>query len=141
MFSRPQSSDCVSDCISENIHQVVTDLNKEKRETFFDVVVVDLDHEDRPTGDNLQEKIFGWLSAPDPWKNHHTACKSRHRGTADWFIQGNVFLDWRTSEVPSSLLWVHGKRLLIPGFCGSTGTKMFLFSVLQREPEKVSFGA
>jgi len=98
------------------MHQAASDLNKAKREPFLHVVVADWDHRDRPTGDNLQKDIFGWLSPPDPWKNHHAACKSRHRGTADWFIQGNTYSEWRTSEVPSSLLWVHGKRLFIPGF-------------------------
>ena len=130
MFPRPQSSDRVSNRVSENIHQVVTDLNKEKRESSYDVVPVvvpDWDNRYCPTGESLQKDIFGWLSAPDPWKNHQAACKSRHRGTADWFIQGNTFSDWRTSEVPSSLLWVHGKRLLIPVFCGSTRTKLLFF--------------
>ena len=99
-------------------------MKKLKREPFFYVEVVDWDHRDCPTGDGLQEKIFGWLSPPDPWNNHHAACKSRHRETADWFLQGNTFSEWRTSEVPSSLLWVHGKRLLIPSFYGSTETEI-----------------
>jgi hypothetical protein len=106
------------------MHQVASDLNKAKREPFFNVAAADWDHRDCPTGDRFQkEDIFGWLSPPDPWKNHHVACDSRHRGTAEWFIQGNTFSEWRTSEVPSSLLWVQGKRLLIPSFCGSTETE------------------
>jgi len=121
------------------MHEVASDLNKAKREPFFDVVVDDWDHRDCPIGDSLQEKIFGWLSPPDPWKNHHAACESRHRGTAEWFIHGNTFPEWRTSEVPGSLLWVHGKRLLIPSFCGSTDTKFF-FLVSQRALEKACFG-
>jgi hypothetical protein len=105
------------------MHQVASDLNKAKREPFFVVVVAEWDHRDFPTGDNLQKDIFGWLSPPDPWKNHHAACRSRYRGTAEWFLHGNTFPEWRTSEVPGSLLWVHGKRVLIPSFCGSTETK------------------
>ena|SRR6266576_2984897 len=105
------------------MHQVASDLNKAKREPFFDVVVAVLDHQDCPTGDSLQKDIFGWLSSPDPWKNHHAACESCHPGTAEWFIHGNAFIEWRTSKVPGSLLWVHGKRLLITNFCGSTETK------------------
>jgi hypothetical protein len=89
----------------------------------FDAVVAEWDHRDCPTGDSLQKDIFRWLSPPDPWINHHAACKSRHRGTAEWFIQGNTFSEWKTSEVLGSLLWVHGKRLLIPSFCGWTETK------------------
>jgi hypothetical protein len=106
------------------MHQVTGGLNKAKCEPFFDIVVADWDHRDCPTGDSLQRDIFGWLSPPDPWKNHHTACESCHPGTAEWFIQGNTFSEWRTSEVPGSLLWVHGKRLLIPSFCSSTETKI-----------------
>ena len=109
------------------MHQVASDMNKAKREPFFDVVVADRDHRDCSTGDSLQKNIFDWLSPPDPWKNHHAACKSHHRGTAEWFIQGNTYLEWRTSEVPSSLLWVHGKRLLFPSFCGLTETEYCFF--------------
>ena len=122
------------------MHQVASDMNKAKREPFFDVVVADRDHRDCSTGDSLQKNIFDWLSPPDPWKNHHAACKSHHRGTAEWFIQGNTYSEWRTSEVPSSLLWVHGKRLLIfPSFCGLTETE-YCFCVSQRALEKVFFG-
>ena len=106
------------------MHQVASDLNKAKREPFFDAIVADWDHRDYPTGDSLQKDIFGWLSPPDPWKNHHSACESRHRGTAEWFIQGNTFTEWRTSKDPGSLLWVHGKRLLFSGFYGSAETKI-----------------
>ena len=103
------------------MHQVASELNKANREPFFDVLVAG--HRDCPIGDKLQKDIFGWLSPPDPWKNHHTACKSRHSGTAEWFIHGNTFPEWRTSEVPGSLLWVHGKRLLNPSFSGLKKTK------------------
>ena len=109
------------------MHQVASDMNKAKREPIFDIVVADWDHRDCPTGDSLQKDIIEWLSPPDPWKNHHVACKSHHRGTAEWFIQGNTYSEWRTSEVPGSLLWVHGKRLLFPSFCGSTETEYCSF--------------
>jgi hypothetical protein len=64
-------------------------------------------------GDKLQRDIKTWLSPPDPWKNHHLACESRHAGTAAWLVQGRAFLDWTGKESrPSSLLWLHGKREL-----------------------------
>ena len=62
---------------------------------------------------NVTDKYKQWLTPPDPWKNHYAACKLRHPGTAEWFIHGDTFLEWKTSEVPGSLLWVHGKRLLL----------------------------
>ncbi|SRR6266403_3189329 len=98
------------------MHQITSDLNKAKREPIMDGAIVDWDHRDCPTGDDLQQDIFKWLSPPDPWKNHHTACKARHRGSAEWFIQGNTFSKWKSSDVSSSFLWVHGKRPLIPNY-------------------------
>ena len=58
----------------------------------------------------MEQRILEWLSPPDPWKNHNIARKSRHRGSAAWFVQGNTFSNWKSSEAPGSLLWVHGKR-------------------------------
>jgi hypothetical protein len=107
------------------MHQVASDSNRAKREPFFDVVEADWDHRHCPTGDSLQHDIFRWLLPPDPWKNHHHACKLRCPGTAEWFIQGNTFSEWKASKVPGSLLWVHGIRLSIPSFCGSTETKFY----------------
>ena len=111
------------------MHRVASDLNKAKREPFFDVMVADCDHRGFPKGDSLQKYILKWLSAPDPWKNHYAACKSRHPGTAEWFIHGNTFPEWTASDVPGSLLWVHGIGLLleIPSFCSPTDT-YFVFA-------------
>ena len=69
----------------------------------------------RLVDDNLQQRVQRWLSPPDPWKNYNIACKSRHRGSAAWFIQGKRFSEWKASEARGSLLWVHGKRPLMPG--------------------------
>ena len=121
------------------MHRVASDLNKAKREPFIDIVVADWDHRDCQTGDNLQKDIFGWLSAPDPWTNHHAACESCHPGTAEWFIRGNTFPEWRTSEVPGSLLWVHGKRLSITSFAIQQKLNYY-FLILQRALEKACFG-
>ncbi|KAF8471608.1 hypothetical protein DFH94DRAFT_655887 [Russula ochroleuca] len=72
------------------MQQLASDQNKSKR-------------------DNLYKDIFKWLSPPDPWKNHNLACKSRHHESASWFIQGDTFKEWKTSEATGSLLWAHGK--------------------------------
>ena len=63
-------------------------------------------------GDNLERDVRKWLSPPDPWKNHNISCELRHQGSAAWFVQGNTFFEWKASEIPGSLLWVHGKRPL-----------------------------
>ena len=76
----------------------------------------------------MEQDIRRWLSPPDPWKNHNIACKSRHRGSAAWFLQGDTYSKWKASETPGSLLWVHGKRPLTPVNYGSSReTELFRF--------------
>jgi len=66
-------------------------------------------------GDQLQENVRRWLSTPDPWMNHNIARKVHHRDTAVWFIQGDVFRQWRST---GRLLWIHGlrRRIYLPSF-------------------------
>jgi hypothetical protein len=66
-------------------------------------------------GEKLAKAILSWLSPADPWKDHSVACELRHKGTGEWFAQGNRFSEWRTSS-PGSLLLIQGKRSLFPGF-------------------------
>jgi ankyrin repeat protein len=54
----------------------------------------------------LLEQVEIWLSPPDPSTNHNVACQARHEGTASWFMQDDVFRQWKST---GSLLWVHGK--------------------------------
>ena len=60
-------------------------------------------------GKEVQREARTWLSPPDPWKNHHTARESHYDGTSTWFVQGNIFANWKASG-QNSLLWIHGKR-------------------------------
>ena len=76
-------------------------------------------------GDKLQQDIINWLSPPDPWKNHHISRDSRHPESAVWFIQGNTFSEWKASEVPSSSLWIHGKRPFISSSYAFSETENF----------------
>ena len=61
------------------------------------------------TGDKIQQEVQRWLSPPDPWKNHNLARKFRHSETGTWWIQGDTYTEWKSSD-RSSLLWIHGKR-------------------------------
>jgi hypothetical protein len=62
-----------------------------------------------------QEKLWEWLSPPDPSINHNIARKAHHKGTTSWFFQGGIFREWKSFP---SLLWVHGKRMSL--FLAST---------------------
>ncbi|KAI0288609.1 hypothetical protein BC826DRAFT_1107649 [Russula brevipes] len=88
-------------------------------------------------GDKLQRDVRKWLSAPDPWMNHNTACDTQQKGSATWFIKGDVFSEWKSSGA-SSLLFIHGK----PG----AGKTVFCSSIIQdiscrerSEPATVAF--
>jgi hypothetical protein len=98
-----------------------------KASVIFDIAIADWDHRDCLAGDNLNNDISKWLSPPDPWKNHHLACKSRHRQSAAWFTQGNTFSEWKASEATSSLLWVYGKRSLMHSSYAFAETEVFPF--------------
>jgi hypothetical protein len=109
------------------MQQVAGDLNKAKRQSSFNTAIPDYNYRKFLAGDKLQQDIFRWLSPPDPWKNHHLACKSRHPESAAWFIQSDTFSEWKTSDPPSSSLWIHGKRPLMSGSHACTEAKLSLF--------------
>ncbi|KAH9059054.1 hypothetical protein EDB87DRAFT_1832309 [Lactarius vividus] len=56
----------------------------------------------------IRTKHRKWLSPPDPSTNQNLACVIQHEGTATWFFQGSIFLEWK-SKSTTSLLWIHGK--------------------------------
>jgi hypothetical protein len=67
-------------------------------------------------GETLARDVTSWLLPANPWKDYRIAHESRHIGTAEWFIQGNTFLEWKNSD-QGALLWIHGKRPLLPNLC------------------------
>ena len=60
------------------------------------------------TGNLLRDDLLRWLSPSDPSINHNIACKAHHDGTAQWFFQGRIFKEWKST---ASFLWLHGKRV------------------------------
>jgi hypothetical protein len=96
------------------MNQIVSDMNKSKRQLMFSPAKGDQNCLNCLAGDKLQRDVRKWLSPPDPWKNHNIARGLRHSGTAEWFVQGNTFSAWKASD-SSSHLWIHGKRSLLPG--------------------------
>ncbi|KAH9071664.1 hypothetical protein EDB83DRAFT_2517478 [Lactarius deliciosus] len=68
----------------------------------------------------IKQFLREWLSPADPSTNHNIARKAQHKGTAVWFFQGSIFIEWKST---GSLLWIHGK----PG----SGKSVFCSSVIQ----------
>jgi hypothetical protein len=65
------------------------------------------------TGNLLRDDLLRWLSPSDPSINHNIASKAHHDGTAQWFFQGRIFNEWKST---ASFLWVHGKGFVSLNF-------------------------
>ena len=55
---------------------------------------------------SLHDRIFRWLSAPDPFQSYEEARQKRLSRTGDWFIEHCEYTKWKNE--PKSLLWLHG---------------------------------
>lgn len=95
------------------IQQLASDINKSRR-AFNKCSVLPKVAKLTFVGDQLQENFRRWLSPPDPSKNYNIARKAHHEGSAEWFVRGNMFCEWK--QATSSLLWIHGKRTCLPIF-------------------------
>ena len=56
-----------------------------------------------------------WLSPADPSINQNILRKAHNEGTAVWFFQGNIFVEWKST---GCLLWIHGKRTFLSAYSG-----------------------
>ncbi|KAH9969910.1 hypothetical protein BC827DRAFT_1372614 [Russula dissimulans] len=91
----------------ELVHDVRSDVGVIKGETHGvgqDVKVIKraIDIQQR---NQLRDKLRTWLAPPNPSINHSTACDIQHDGTANWFIRGDTFGEWKQN---GSLLWIRG---------------------------------
>ena len=57
-----------------------------------------------------------WLNPADPSMNHNILRKTHNEGTVVWFLQGNIFIEWKST---GCLLWIHGKRAFLSEFLGT----------------------
>ncbi|KAH9169375.1 hypothetical protein EDB89DRAFT_2098979 [Lactarius sanguifluus] len=95
-------------CVDEKV-QVVIDDSKQAREASVEtrlIIQQVVNSVDEIRWNQLIQLLRSWLSPSDPSTNHNIARKARHRGTAAWFFQGSIFIEWKFS---GSLLWIHGK--------------------------------
>jgi hypothetical protein len=65
------------------------------------------------TGNQLRQELPTWLSPSDPSINHNIACGAHHKRNAEWFFQGSIFREWKST---GSLLWLYGKRMIPSAF-------------------------
>ncbi|KIM84816.1 hypothetical protein PILCRDRAFT_370242 [Piloderma croceum F 1598] len=79
--------------------------------------------------DELRQKIYRWLLAPDPSSNHNEACMKRQPATGTWFINGDAFINWKMHS--NSSLWLYGIR----AFTSPVILIWFLIDIQQRGAE------
>ena len=100
--------------IDDRVQGVDQKLEQVNRKSLYHPTLSTLS--DILTGDQLRDSLFRWLSPPDPSINHNTASKAHHDGTAQWFFQGNIFDQWKSTD---NFLWIHGKRASLLSFITS----------------------
>ena len=94
------------------MQQLASDINKSKRSfSYCDAGTAD-DGYSCLVGDEIQDNFRRWLSPPDPSKNYNIARDAHHEGSAEWFVHGNTFSEWKWAT--GSLLWICGKRACFP---------------------------
>ncbi|KAH9053583.1 hypothetical protein EDB87DRAFT_1690207 [Lactarius vividus] len=89
--------------------QVVIDDNKEARvavEEATSIIQQTANNVDEIKWNQLIQLLRAWLSPSDPSTNHNIARRAQHKGTAVWFFQCNIFIEWKSI---GSLLWIYGK--------------------------------
>ena len=61
-------------------------------------------------GEEVPQKLKGWLSPSDPSTNYNIGLRDLHEDTATWFLEGDLFQEWHSA---GTLLWIHGKRTFL----------------------------
>src|SRR6266571_6460157 len=82
------------------------------------------------TGNQLRESLRRWVTPLDPSMNHNIACDIHYGGTSEWFFQGSIFAEWKST---GSLLWIHGKRTFFPLFPNRLLITVCVLSRLRQE--------
>ena len=60
--------------------------------------------------DEIKDAINKWLNPPDLTTSLNLVRQARHKGTAEWFLHGSQFEQWKSS---GTLFWIHGMRMFI----------------------------
>ena len=94
--------------VDDQVQQTAYDVDEMKRLSSLNVTSADYRALPILSGNQFRESVHKWLSPPDPSTNHNIACGTHNKKTANWFFQGSIFQDWKSS---GSLLWINGKRL------------------------------
>ena len=65
----------------------------------------------------IKQLLQDWLSPADPSTNHNILRRAHNEGSALWFFQGKIFIEWKST---GCLLLIHGKRTFLSAFVGTS---------------------
>ena len=108
--------------VGDQVQRTANDVDEVKRSSSLDLISANYGTLRTLSENQLRENIQKWLSPPDPSTNHNIACGTHHKKTANWFFQGSIFQEWKST---GSLLWIHGKRLSHPLFYSALSDSIF----------------
>jgi hypothetical protein len=108
--------------VGDQVQRTANDVDEVKRSSSLDLISANYGTLRTLSENQLRENIQKWLSPPDPSTNHNIACGTHHKKTANWFFQGSIFQEWKST---GSLLWIHGKRLSHPLFNSALSDSIF----------------
>ena len=104
--NRIQGVDNTLQGISNDVRDVDDKLDQVNRSlSLYHLAIVSIAQ--TLTGNQLRDNLLRWLSPSDPSTNHNIASKAHHNGTAQWFLEGSIFNQWKSTD---PFLWLHGKR-------------------------------
>ncbi|KAH9077572.1 hypothetical protein EDB83DRAFT_2285598 [Lactarius deliciosus] len=109
-------------CVDERVQIAIDDGKETKAMTkeAKSIIQQTANNVDEVKWNQITQLLRAWLSPADPSTNHNIARKAQHKGTAVWFFQGSIFIEWKST---GSLLWIHGK----PG----SGKSVICSSIIQ----------
>ena len=87
------------------MQEAANELNQMKRTSYFPLCTAWWVN--WSPGNQLQKDARGWISPPDPSKNHVISRRLHSGESAVWFTQGCTFKEW---DLTGGFLWIHGKR-------------------------------
>ncbi len=63
----------------------------------LDLVAIACRSSQKVMGEEVPQKLKGWLSPPDPSTNYNIGLRYLHKETATWFLEGRIFREWHST--------------------------------------------
>ncbi|KAI9773654.1 MAG: hypothetical protein M1840_006928 [Geoglossum simile] len=85
--------------------------------------------------DEYRQKVYHWLSPPDPTSSHIAACKKRQPTTGSWFTRGRKFAKWKAT--PDSMIWLSTIIEDVKSHCQQAAIAFFYFEFSDEKKQRL----